>query len=192
MAIVSAGHALGVLNYVFLSSEGIKPDTRQAINIYRLSYSFVGFVCVQVCDHCSSMQLDIIMSPFYVPMLTQNEPPRQKTGLRGFRPGPTQIGLGNHRRWLEAQILELGSSTIHVAKTKALISCAVTAQLICGFVFAYAKIRFSHVAAQITTLRSILNRSTHPAMLTVDCCVIIRCLEVRGWLSWCFTSTVNS
>ena len=74
VAIVSAGHALGVLNYVFLSSEGIKPDTRQAINIYRLSYSFVGFVCVQVCDHCSSMQLDIIMSPFYVPMLTQNEP----------------------------------------------------------------------------------------------------------------------
>ena len=103
MAIVSAGHALGVLNYVFLSSEGIKPDTRQAINIYRLSYSFVGFVCVQVCDHCSSMQLDIIMSPFYVPMLTQNEPRRQKTGLRGFRPGPTQIGLGNHRRWLEAR-----------------------------------------------------------------------------------------
>ena len=29
--------------------------------------------------------------------------------------------------------------TIHEAKTKALISCAVTAQLICVFVFAYAK-----------------------------------------------------
>ena len=81
--------------------------------------------------------------------------------------------------------MELGSSTLHVAKTKALISCAVTAQLICGFVFACAKIRFSHVAAQITTLRSILNRSTHPAMLTVDYCVIIHCFEVIGWLSWC-------
>ena len=38
--------------------------------------------------------------------------------------------------------------TIYVAKTKALISCpvtvAVTAQLICAFVFAYAKSRFSH------------------------------------------------
>ena len=34
--------------------------------------------------------------------------------------------------------------TIHVAKTKALISCAVTAQLICVFVFASAKSRFSH------------------------------------------------
>ena len=30
------------------------------------------------------------------------------------------------------------------AKTKAQISCVVTAQLICAFVFAYAKSRFSH------------------------------------------------
>ena len=40
--------------------------------------------------------------------------------------------------------------TICVAKTKAVISCAVsavTAQLICVFVFAYAKIRFSHDAS---------------------------------------------
>ena len=36
-----------------------------------------------------------------------------------------------------------------VAKTKALISCAVTAQLICVFVFAYAKNRFSHNEAHI-------------------------------------------
>ena len=36
-----------------------------------------------------------------------------------------------------------------VAKTKALISCAVTAQLICAFVFAYAKSRFSHDAAYL-------------------------------------------
>ena len=30
------------------------------------------------------------------------EPRCEKTGLRGFRPGPTQIGLYSHRRWLEA------------------------------------------------------------------------------------------
>ena len=30
------------------------------------------------------------------------EPGCEKTGLRGFRPGPTQIGLYNNRRWLEA------------------------------------------------------------------------------------------
>ena len=39
--------------------------------------------------------------------------------------------------------------TIRVAKTKALISFAVTAKLICRFVFAYAKIRFSHYEAHI-------------------------------------------
>ena len=35
-------------------------------------------------------------------------------------------------------------------KTKALISCAVTAQLICVFVFAYTKIRFSHDTAHFS------------------------------------------
>ena len=36
-----------------------------------------------------------------------------------------------------------------VAKTKVLISFAVTAKLICVFVFAYAKIRFSQIEAHI-------------------------------------------
>ena len=30
------------------------------------------------------------------------EPRCEKTGLLGFRPGPTQTGLCSHRRWLEA------------------------------------------------------------------------------------------
>ena len=34
--------------------------------------------------------------------------------------------------------------TIRVAKRKALISCAVTAQMFCVFVFAYADCWFSH------------------------------------------------
>ena len=38
---------------------------------------------------------------------------------------------------------------MYIAKTKALISFAVTAKLICVFVFAYAKCWFSHDAAQI-------------------------------------------
>ena len=40
---------------------------------------------------------------------------------------------------------------MYVAKTKTLISCAVTVQLICAFVFAYAKSRFSHEAAQMSS-----------------------------------------
>ena len=50
------------------------------------------------------------------------------------------------------EILDLGKTVIvlsYVVKTKAQISCAVTAQLICVFVFAYAKRRFSHDAAYI-------------------------------------------
>ena len=39
--------------------------------------------------------------------------------------------------------------TIYVAKTKALISFAATARLICVFVFAYAKCWFSHDVAQL-------------------------------------------
>ena len=41
--------------------------------------------------------------------------------------------------------------TICVAKTKALISFAVNAKLICVFVFAYADCWFSHEAAQMST-----------------------------------------
>ena len=37
-----------------------------------------------------------------------------------------------------------------MAKTKALISFAVIAKLICVFVFAYAKIRFSYDAAHMS------------------------------------------
>ena len=38
---------------------------------------------------------------------------------------------------------------MYVAKTKALISFAVTAKLICVFIFAYAKRWFSHDAAHV-------------------------------------------
>ena len=71
-----------------------------------------------------------------------NEPRCEKTGLRGFQLGPTQTGLYNHRRWLEACNFvsrKKRDCTIREAKTKALISFAVTAKLICVFVFANAK-----------------------------------------------------
>ena len=34
-------------------------------------------------------------------MIVLYEPCSKKTGLRGFRPGPTQTGLHSNRRWLE-------------------------------------------------------------------------------------------
>ena len=55
-------------------------------------------------------------------MMSRFEPRREKTGLWGFRPGPTQTELYSHRRWLERK---KKNCTIFVAKTKAVISCAV-------------------------------------------------------------------
>ena len=48
--------------------------------------------------------------------------------------------------------------TIHVAKTKALISFAVTAKLICVFVFAYAKRWFSHDAVHFVSVYDSVSR----------------------------------
>ena len=45
--------------------------------------------------------------------------------------------------------------TIRVAKTKALISFAVTAKLICVFVFAYTKSQFSHKDTQIIVVEKV-------------------------------------
>ena len=60
--------------------------------------------------------------------------------------------------------------TIHIAKTKALISCAVTPQLICVFVFACAKIRFSHNGAQITQARYHNGSCDFVNLVPVDFC----------------------
>ena len=60
------------------------------------------------------------------------EPSHEKTCLRGLRQGPS-MATGLKFRNFEVEEL------YYVAKTKARISCIVTAQLICVFVFAYAK-----------------------------------------------------
>ena len=78
------------------------------------------------------------------------EPQREKNRLRGFRPGLTQTGLYSHRKELESSNFgykKRRHCTILVAKIKAMISFAVSAKLICAFVFAPAKIRFSRDAA---------------------------------------------
>ena len=52
------------------------------------------------------------------------------------------VALVTDSAWCERRIKELYS--IYVAKIKMLYSCEVTAQVICIFVFAYAKNRFTH------------------------------------------------
>ena len=50
-----------------------------------------------ICNQCMGIILCFpeMCFPIY-------EPRCEKTGLRGFRPGPTQTRLYNHTRWLEA------------------------------------------------------------------------------------------
>ena len=68
--------------------------------------------------------------------------PRQYLSLVRHKPGCTSTEDSQSR--LELSDLESKG----VAKTDALISYALTAQLVCFFDFAYAKSRFSYDAAQ--------------------------------------------
>ena len=49
--------------------------------------------------------------------------------------------------------------SIYEAKTKVLISCAVTTQLICAFVFTKGKSRFSQDAAHIYKRKDLHNKA---------------------------------
>ena len=70
------------------------------------------------------------------------EPTHEKTNSSSFRPGPIQTRLYRQRKYMQLEACNFRfrkkrHHTIYGAKTKALISCAVTAQLICDFGFAY-------------------------------------------------------
>ena len=78
----------------------------------------------------------------FIPVLreAQSGPLHMKSNNLGFRPGLTQTSLYSHRKGLEALNVEFKKKkncTIRVAKTKALISCAVTAQPICALFYLY-------------------------------------------------------
>ena len=73
------------------------------------------------------------------------EPCHEKTCIWGFRTVPTETWkMASLKIWIKEV-----EGSIDVAKTKELISRAVTSQLICAFVFAYVKSSFSHNVAHI-------------------------------------------
>ena len=72
------------------------------------------------------------------------EPHHEKAGLladTNWAVQPQKMARG-----LKFWIKQKRDCIVYVAKTKVLISCAIIAQLICTFVFAYKKSRFSHDA----------------------------------------------
>ena len=65
-----------------------------------------------------------------------------------------------------------------MAKTKALISFAVTAKLICVFVFAYVKSRFSHEEAQLVSSSHKRSELGHVIIVT---CLLRRIDKIIIW-----------
>ena len=81
------------------------------------------------------------------------EPWHEKNNNLGSRPDATQTGLHSHRSRLEARkfgFKKKRNCTICLAKTKALISFAVIAKLVCAFVFAYADCWFFDAVIHVT------------------------------------------
>ena len=102
--------------------------------------------------------------------------PVHETKQFWFRPGPTQTWLYNHRKRLEAWnfgFKKKRNCTIRVAETKALICFAVTAKLICTFVFTHAYCWFSHAAAHSHSI-CFMFRTSHGTMQWLFYCVRAR------------------
>ena len=57
-----------------------------------------GILLKRVFSHFPKMEDNSDNNTIRIPIF---EPRCEKTGLRGFRPGPTQTGLYSHSRWLE-------------------------------------------------------------------------------------------
>ena len=94
---------------------------------------------------CLKRISDFLLLFFSSPFCLSIEP-RQYLSLVRHKPGCTSTEDSQSR--LELSDLESKG----VAKTDALISYAITAQLVCSCDFAYAKSRFSYDAAQMKTL----------------------------------------
>ena len=80
------------------------------------------------------------------------QPRHEKTCLRGSDQARHKPACKTTESGLRHEISDLGNRGIvlsNVAKTKTLISLAVTGKLICAFVFAYAKSRISYDAAHL-------------------------------------------
>ena len=98
----------------------------------------------------NGLQGNKVYQPTHVAVYTIFEPRHERTNNVVFWTGRTQTELYKHSRSLEAGnfgFRKKRDCTIHLVKTKALISFEVTAKLISAFVFALAKCTFSHNAA---------------------------------------------
>ena len=101
-------------------------STISLIDVSQQHRLLLNFAEAQACAGSAGLREHLLVAYTII-----NEPHSEKTCLRGFRPGLTQIRLYSHRGWLGGlEISDLGSR--RVVKTKALISCAVLRLFLCG------------------------------------------------------------
>ena len=98
-----------------------------------------------LCSACMTMLNQTRLHSYRIQILETYCEPGHESWLCGFRPGLTQTAVQPQKmtRGLNFRLSKLRDCIIYVSKTKTLISCAVTTQLICAFVFAYVKQVFS-------------------------------------------------
>ena len=110
---------------------------------------------------------------------------RKKNNNLCFRPGPIQTGLYSHRSRLDAcnfRFKKKRNCIIRVAKTKALISGAVTAHVICVFVFAHASRLWPGASYSICSV--VTRNPVRYTIPTASCLINNNYLEdAGGWKS---------
>ena len=114
------------------------------------------------------------------------EPRREKPGLRGFRPGPTQTGLYKYR---SPEACNFGFNkrrdcTIRVAKTKASIRFAVTGYKFRSLTWLHRKF-LVHVFASWTICLSVFIKSKNVFSRVVPSKIGNRCPSKSGLPSLC-------
>ena len=90
------------LEHLFLKNMSVNSKVLYVITPFEqtIRSSMVGQLSFDLQEFLAFLQSNLLMSlPF--PFLSY-EPRCEKTGLWGFRPGPTQTGLYSRKRWLEA------------------------------------------------------------------------------------------
>ena len=79
------------LKAILLMYFNITPSCRQRVRTLSRTCQFIHCCYIR---SVTILELHVRAVTAHLPR--QFEPRRQKTGLRGLRPGPTQTGLGNH------------------------------------------------------------------------------------------------
>ena len=90
--------------------------------------------------------------------------------LRSYCAADLHLCFAFANNWFSYYVAPLNHYTIYVVKTKKLISCAVTAQLICIFVFPFEKNWCSYYVAPLNHCRKNNDMNINVALYATQIC----------------------